>query len=136
MNKLYGSGANGNVLVCILEPGNVHKMIAERQPVEIDLNEGPWKGGLPAKVRVVVAYSESPIRDAKEFRELVGDPALVEDKRSPVMESKYPHCPQCFSKIEQLGIWRSEQAPVWIVFCAHCGRTLGVHEPIESLRKK
>ena len=55
--------------------------------------------------------------------------------RSPVAQSKRPHCPQCMSRIEELGVWRSEQAPVWLVFCTNCGCTLGTIPPIAGLEK-
>jgi Zn ribbon nucleic-acid-binding protein len=136
MNKLYGDTATGKVLVCVIDAANVHRMIAENRPLEIDLNEGPWEKGLPAKLKVQIAYSETPIKDAEEFAKLLHDPHKVEDRRSPVAQSKRPHCPQCFTRIEELGVWRSEQAPVWLVFCSTCGYTFGPIPPIAGLQAK
>jgi hypothetical protein len=139
MNKLYLSNNEGAVLALILEPGNIHKLVTERKPIQIKLHEGPWRGGIPPKVTLEVFFSETPIADAHEMRRLLAEndaATKVEDQRTPVMEATRPHCPQCRSTIEQLGVWRSEQSPVWLVFCAMCGCTLGVSEPIESLRKK
>jgi ribosomal protein L37AE/L43A len=39
-------------------------------------------------------------------------------------KSQRPHCPECRSSIEQLGVWRSE-SPLWLAFCSICGCTLG-----------
>lgn len=134
MNKLFGEGPGGHVLACILEPGNIHKL-KNNEPIEIDLNEGPWKRGLPAKVKVVIAYSETPVADAKHF--LQDFPGMsIDDRRTPVSESKRPHCPECRSTVEQLGVWRSPEAPLWLAFCATCGCIFGPCKPIEELRKK
>jgi hypothetical protein len=40
------------------------------------------------------------------------------------------------SVIEELGVWRSEQAPVWLVFCTNCGCTLGNTPPLAGLQGK
>jgi hypothetical protein len=136
MNKLYLSNNEGAVLALILEPGNIHKLTTERKPIEIKLHEGPWKQGIPPKVTLTVFFSETPIADAREIRKLLPDAVKVEDERTPVMQSKKPHCPECRSIIEQLGVWRSEESPIWLTFCAMCGCVLGATEPIDSLRKK
>ena len=133
MNKLFGYGADGNVLVCILEPGNLHRL-QKNEPIEIDLNDGPWRRGLPAKVKVVIAFSETPIADAKKFLQDFPDMA-IDDQRTPVTESKRPHCPECRSTVEQLGVWRSDQAPLWLAFCATCGCIFGPTKPVEELRR-
>ena len=134
MNKLWGQGTKGAVLACILEPGNIHKL-QQKHPIEIDLNDGPWRDGLPPKVQVIIAYSETPVADAKEFSKL--HPGMqVEDRRTAVIEKKVPHCPECKSTIEQLGVWRSDEAPLWLAFCAMCGCVFGVSRPIEGLERK
>jgi len=135
MNKLYADGKHGKMVICVLEPGNIHKLIDERKPIHIDLNEGPYEKGLPAKLSVEIFFSETPVADAKQFAEMVSPEGRVEDRRTAVSMSKRPHCPQCFSIIEQLGVWRSDQSPVWIVFCVGCGRTLGTTPPIAGLEK-
>jgi hypothetical protein len=137
MNKLYLSTNEGAVLALILEPGNIHKLTTERAPIEIKLHEGPWKNGIPPKVTLNVFYSETPIADAKEIRKLLakdGGEVKFEDTRTPVMETKRPHCPNCHSTIEQLGVWRGD-APVWLVFCVMCGSTLGAIPPVAGLEK-
>ena len=133
MNKLYGEGPKGKVLVCILEPGNLQKL-KQNQPIEINLNDGPWKNGLPPKIEVVIAYSETPVADMRKF---VRDfPAMaVDDRRTVVSESKRPHCPECKSTVEQLGVWRSDESPLWLAFCATCGCIFGVSRPIEGLER-
>lgn len=134
MNRLWGEGAKGAVLACILEPGNIQRL-KERKPIEINLNEGPWEGGLPPKVTLVIAYSETPIADQKSFEKWM-TPDKIEDRRTPVMESKRPHCPECKSTVEQLGCWRSDTSPIWLVFCAMCGCIFGATEPIPGLERK
>jgi hypothetical protein len=134
MNKLFGAGTEGNVLLCILEPGNIHKL-THGEPIDISLNEGPWWAGIPPKVKVVIAYSETPIRDQREIEKLIGSEKVI-DQRTPVSEKKRPHCPECKSTIEQLGVWRSDDSPLWLSFCYVCGCVLGVSKPIEGLEKK
>lgn len=133
MNKLYGDGPTGKVLALVLEPGNIHKMVDERLPIELSLNEGPWERGLPAKLSLVIMYSETPVADATEIRKLLE--VKVEDRRTPVTQTKRPHCPQCRSTIEQMGVWRSDESPVWLVFCTMCGCTLGVTPPVPGLER-
>lgn len=133
MNKLYGRGPKGSVLACVLEPGNIDRL-KKNEPIEIDLNDGPWKQGLPPKIRVIIAYSETPIADAKHFQEHYSiEPENVDDRRTPVSETKRPHCPECKSTVEQLGVWRSAEAPLWLAFCYVCGCIFGVSRPIEGL---
>lgn len=133
MNKFWGGGVDGNVVVCVLEPGNIHKL-TNGEPIDINLNDGPWKRGLPAKVHVVIGYSETPVTDAKTFRRL--NPTVpFEDQRTPVSEAKRPHCPECKSSIEQLGVWRSDESPLWLTFCPMCGCVFGVSRPIEGLER-
>lgn len=134
MNKLYGSGTKGSVLACILEPGNIHLLTKERKPIEIDLNDGPWKNGLPPKIQVILAYSETPKQDATYFGTTL-NPASVEDRRTPVSEKKRPHCAECKSTIEQLAVWRSEQSPLWLTFCSVCGCVFGVSQPVNIEEK-
>lgn len=124
MNKIYGDNKDGKLLICVLEPGNIHKLLNERKPLEIRLHEGPFERGLPAKLTVVIGYSETPIRDGQEFAASLVDGAHAIDQRTPVLKTKVPHCPECRSTIEQLGVWRSE-TPVWLVFCTCCGCVFG-----------
>ena len=134
MNKLYGGGPKGEVLVCILEPGNLQRL-KENKPIDIDLNDGPWKNHLQRKFHVVIAYSETPVADARKF---VRDfPEMrIEDRRTEVSESKRPHCPECKSTVEQLAVWRSDESPLWLAFCATCGCIFRVSRQIEGLEPK
>lgn len=134
MNKLYGQGPEGAVLALFLEPGNIHQL-KEGNPIEIDLTDGPWKTGLPPKIHVVIAYSETPINDAKHFAQL-GTDMKIDDRRTAVSKGKRPHCAECKSTIEQLGVWRSDEAPLWLSFCVVCGCVFGVTRPVEGLERK
>lgn len=137
MNKLWGSGSGGNVLACILEPGNIERL-KKHEPIEIDLNDAdsPYKGGLPAKLKIVIAYSETPVADSREFAKLVKDPAMAVDRRTAVSEKKLPHCPECKSTIEQLGVGREKESILWTVFCPQCGCVLAIVPPIEELKRR
>ena len=137
MNKLYGEGKNGKLLACILEPGNIHKLIEDRLPIEIDLNdpEGPWKNGLPAKLTVHIFYSETPLADAEHLMRELGAEKVI-DKRTPVMKTKRPHCRECHSTIEQLGVWKSDESPLWLTFCITCGAVFGVTPPVDVGKRK
>jgi hypothetical protein len=137
MNKLYGEDEHSKFLLCILEPGNIHRLTTERQPIEINLNDkdGPWAKGLPAKVTIHIAYSETPVSDASELRKLMPD-LKIKDRRAAVVAAKRPHCPECKSTVEELGVWRSEESPLWIVFCASCGAVFGTTPPVAGLEKK
>jgi hypothetical protein len=135
MNKLYGDGPNGKVMLCILEPGNINRLTKLNQPITIDLNAGPWKHGLPAKLQVVISYSDTPVADARQISKLIGIDN-VQDERAPITEKIQPHCYECKSTIEQLGVWRSDTSPLWITFCAVCGCVFGVSKPIEELKKE
>jgi len=138
MNRFYGEGKDGKVMLCVLEPGNL-KRITEHDPIEIDLNDpdGPWKNGLPAKLKVVMIYSETPIADAEAvMKELQLKPEHVSDRRTPVIKTKRPHCVSCNSVIEQIGVWMSKETPIWLAYCAQCGAIFGPLAPIEGLREK
>lgn len=136
MNKLLLDGPKGKLLLCVLEPGNV-KRLQQGEPIEFSLNAPElFPSGLPAKLSVGIAYSETPIADAKEIAKLVNPGGKFSDKRSAAIASSRPHCPECGSTIEQLGVWRSEQCPIWLVFCTQCGWTLASTPPIEGLEKK
>jgi hypothetical protein len=138
MNRLYGESKDGKVLVAILDPGNLHKLTSERAPIEIDLNDadGPWKDGLPAKLKIVIAYSETPIADGRELmQQLQIDESKIHDKRAAIIKTKRPHCRNCHSTIEELGVWMSKEAPIWLVFCPVCGETIGAVPPQLNMTK-
>jgi len=133
MNKLFGDGKGGKVVCCVLEPGNIKKLVENREPIVIDLNDGPYKGGLPAKLKVEIFYSETPIADAKSFAEMLKPDGFVEDRRMPVTLTKKPHCAECHSVIEQLMVWKQEGSP-WVVCCANCGAAFGCMPPMPGIK--
>jgi hypothetical protein len=134
VNKLWADGKNGKLIICVLEPGNIDLLMKAR-PIEINLNDGPYARGLPAKLSLVICYSETPIADAREFEKWLAPEGVKIDERTPVIKTKTPHCPECRSSIEQLGVWRSD-APVWLIFCVMCGCVLGSMPRSEALEKK
>jgi hypothetical protein len=127
MNRTYGDGKNGKFVMCILEPANLHKLVEERKPIEFSLNEatGPYERGLPAKLSVIIAYSETPIADSRELEKMLVPGGKVSDQRTPVSQAKRPHCPECHSTIEQLGVWRNE-SPMALAFYGVCGCVFGM----------
>jgi Zn ribbon nucleic-acid-binding protein len=122
MNQLVGRDDQGNpFLVLILEPANIHKMVNEAKPVDLRV-EALFPEGVPRKLRLVIAHSETPVRDAKELSKLT---AVTLDERIPVARTKVPHCPECHTTIEQLGVWRNE-SPMALAFCVGCGCVFGM----------
>jgi hypothetical protein len=120
MNQLVSRDENGNpVLLLILEPGNVAKL-KDGQPIDMRV-EDLFPDGVTKKLRLVIHYSETPIADAKTIAKHAN---VVLDLRTPVAKKIMPHCAECKSTIEQLGIWKSD-APVLIIFCPQCGCTIG-----------
>lgn len=133
MNKLYAESKDGKLLICVLEPGNIKKLVEENKPIEIDLNEGPFEKGLPAKLKVEIFYSETPLADAKEFAKLLKPGVKLDDRRTPVTLTKKPHCAECNSVIEQLMVWKNEGSP-WIVCCGVCGAAFGAMPPMANIK--
>lgn len=131
MNKIFTEDLDGKVLICVLEPGNIHKLVDERLPIRIALNEGPFEKGLPAKLTVLIHYSETPVADA---RELAQHSKSFEDQRAPKVKTTRPHCPECKSSVEQLGVWRND-SPVWLAFCVMCGCVFGSMPPVPGMEK-
>lgn len=133
MNKLIFDTDKGPILLCVLEPGNIHKL-KEDKPIEFSLNDPELFGnGLPAKLSIVIAYSETPIADAKEIAKLVKPVGKLSDRRTEKTEKSRPHCPECRSTIEQLGVMRND-SPVWLAFCTSCGCNLGTVAQSEALK--
>lgn len=135
MNRLFSDGPQGKLMLCVLEPGNIHRLLEDRAPIELDLNEPPFERGLPAKLKVILAYSETPIADQRAIEKHLAPGAFKMDLRTPRLETSRPHCPECRSTIEQLGVWRSNDSPVWIAFCSACGCVFGTMPPIAALQK-
>jgi hypothetical protein len=121
MNQIVGSKEDGSkFLALVLEPGNLHRLRLG-QPVVLRV-EDLFPEGTPKKLELALFFSETPISDA---RELAGMADVVLDERTPVTKTKRPHCPECKSTIEQLGMLRSD-SPVDVIYCPTCGCTLGV----------
>ncbi len=133
MNKLWADGKDGKLMICVLEPGNIDRLM-KAQPIQIALNDGPYKQGLPAKLSLVIVYSETPVADSQQFEKWLAPEGVKIDQRTPVINTKVPHCPECHTTIEQMGVWRSN-APVWLAFCMGCGCVLGSTPPVKELEK-
>jgi hypothetical protein len=122
MNQLVGKDEHGNsILVLLLEPGNIHKMTKLGMPVDVRI-EDFFPEGIPRKLRLTVAFSETPIADSKQLAELA---EVALDERSQASVKVRPHCPECRSTIEQLAVWRNE-SPMALTFCATCGCVFGM----------
>jgi len=132
MNKLLLDTPGGPVLLCVLEPGNLYKL-QQKSPIEFSLNE-LYPRGLPAKLSLAICYSETPIADQKAFEKLLAPGGEYVDTRSPALKKVRPHCPECRSTIEQLGVFRNE-SPVWLVFCSACGSVLGAIPPVGEWKR-
>jgi len=77
-----------------------------------------YPDGIPRKLEVMIFWSETPVHDAKEFSKMAQ--MSFRRKRAPVNKQRRPHCQECKSTIEQLGVWRNE-SPMAIAFCPDCG---------------
>ena len=110
----------GNVFVLVMGPGNLNLM-REGHPVSKRIEEF-YPDGIPRKLEVLIFYSETPVHDAKEFSKMA---QMSFDERAPANKQRRPHCQECKSTIEQLGIWRNE-SPMAIAFCPECGCVFGM----------
>jgi hypothetical protein len=133
MNKIVGDGKNGKFLLCILEPGNLERL-KEGKPIEFNTRD-LFPRGLPAQMSIAIAFSETPVADAREIAKMVEPGGIHEDTRAATAAKKLPHCPECKSTVEQLGIY-SNESPVWLIFCPQCGSTLGTTPPNEKLMEQ
>lgn len=123
MNQIVGRKQDGTHFVAlVLEPGNLH-LLQKGRPVELHLDDF-FPEGLPKRLDLEIFYSETPVADARELKKLA---EVALDERSAISGTKRPHCPECRSTIEQLGVWKSD-APLAVVFCATCGCVLGLAE--------
>lgn len=122
MNQLVGEKENGSkFLGLILEPGNLHRL-QQGEPITLRV-EDMFPNGVPRRLELAIFYSETPVGDARELTKMA---EVTLDERTPAAKKMVPHCPQCRSTIEQLGVWKSEGVPIWTIFCAQCGCVLGV----------
>lgn len=119
MNQIAGKRADGTpFLMLVLEPGNLERL-QQGRPV-FKRVEDFFPDGIPRRLELVIGFSETPIADARGLR----DQAQVAlDERTPESKKKRPHCPECKSTIEQLGVMQNE-SPIVLVFCPNCGCVL------------
>jgi Zn ribbon nucleic-acid-binding protein len=132
MNQLVGQDHDGSPgLILILEPSNIHKLF-DNEPIDLRV-ESMFPDGIPRKLRLVIAHSETPVADAKKLAEM-SDVSL--DERTYRIKTKVPHCPECHTTIEQLGVWRNESAMA-LTFCVGCGCVFGMvpSEVVRQLKK-
>lgn len=118
LTKSDGSRA----LSLVLEPGNLHRL-QQGDPIKLCVHE-LFPDGIPRKLDLLISFSETPIADA---RELAKHAEVAFDDRSRV--TKKPHCPECRSTIEQLGVWKNE-SPVALTFCPSCGCVFGALDSV------
>lgn len=119
MNQFTGRAADGKQFVEFrLEPGNIERL-KQGEPIAKRI-EDLFPDGIPRRLQLIITYSETPVADARELKDMA---EVVLDERSQVQ--KRPHCPECKSTIEQLGVWRNE-SPMAISYCAVCGCVFGM----------
>jgi len=120
MNQIVGKRADGTPFVAlVLEPGNLHRLKRD-QPISLRM-EDLFINGIPQRLELIIGYSETPVSDARELRK---NTEVALDERTAVSQTKRPHCPECESVIEQLGLMRND-SPVALVYCPNCGCVLG-----------
>lgn len=122
MNQLMLKDKDGiDVLLLVLEPGNIYKLIDENKPIELRVEDN-YPEGIPRKLKLGIFFSPTPVADARKFSQMT---KITLDERTPQNEKRRPHCGECRSTIEQLGIWRNE-SPLAITFCPMCGCVFGM----------
>ena len=121
MNKLVGINQKTHrpFLALVLEPGNLKRLTAG-EPIQVNVDE-LFREGIPASLDVEILYSDTPVADAREFAKMAAE---TSDERTPANKTKRPHCQQCHSTIEQMGVMRND-SPIALVFCPACGCVLG-----------
>src|ERR1039457_1767158 len=119
MNQIVGINDDGMTFLALeLEPGNIHRL-RQGDPILLHVQD-LFPDGIPKRLELVVSFSETPIASA---RKMSGQAEVVIDERSRV--TKQPHCPECKSTVEQIGVWRNE-SPMALTFCATCGCIFGM----------
>jgi len=122
VNQLAGRKDDGSrFMMLVLEPGNL-KRLREGKPIMVRLEDMFMDLPQGFRCEIVIAFSETPIADAKEFAKKAD---VVLDERTPKAQAKRPKCGACDSTIEQMGMWKSDGAP-GVCFCPNCGVVLGV----------
>jgi hypothetical protein len=128
MNQLTGTKPDGGSFVAlVLEPGNIARL-RNGNPVLVRI-ESLFPDGIPKRLEVTIHYSDTPVADA---RRLSGMADVFLDERQA--GSKKPHCPECRSTVEQLGVWRND-TPLALIFCSVCGCILGTADSKDFPRR-
>ena len=120
MNQFVGKRSGRHFLELRLEPGNLERLKAG-DPI-LKRIEDMFPDGIPERLDLYISFSETPIADA---RELEKHAEVTLDERSHVSQMKRPHCPECYSTVEQLAALKNPHAPT-VYCCATCGCVLGV----------
>jgi hypothetical protein len=131
MNIATGNKEDGTpFLILTLGPANMHRM-KEGDPALLRVHEF-FPEGIPRRLEVLLAFSETPIKQAQQLAEMA---EMVFDERG-IGGPKRPHCPECRSTIEQLGVQRNE-SPVAVVYCSVCGCLFGTvaSDAVKALAK-
>jgi hypothetical protein len=126
MNQIVGTNKDGTPFLALeLEPGNLHRL-RKGDPILLRI-EDSFPDGIPKRLELLISFSETPQASARKLAE---KSEVTIDERSSV--TKQPHCPECRSTIEQIGVWRNE-SPIALTFCAICGCVFGM-VPNEMVR--
>ena len=121
MNQLVGKKEDGTpFLALVLEPGNLQRL-QQNQPIVMRIHD-LFPDGLPKRLELMIDFSETPVADAKQFAKQA---QVTLDERTAISKSKRPHCPECHTTVEQLGVWRNE-SPMALTFCTGCGCVFGM----------
>lgn len=122
MNKFVARGKDGRpIFGMVLEPGNLEKL-KQGSPI-LEHIDSWFPNGIPRKLDLLIMHSETPIADGRKIAEM-SDVTL--DERTPRQKTIRPHCPECKSTVEQLGLSKGDESPVATIFCAQCGCALGI----------
>lgn len=120
MNCIVGEDQDKKkFLALVLEPGNIHRL-QTGLPIRVSV-EGMFPDGIPKRLDLMIAYSATPVADARSLTDMA---EVTLDERTPIAKDKRPHCPECRSTVEQVGVLKGD--PISMLFCPSCGCTLGL----------
>jgi Zn ribbon nucleic-acid-binding protein len=116
-------------LALTLEPGNIARLTAApSEPIRLRVQD-MFPDGMPPKLELLIGYTEQPVAAFNAAR----DRAEVSIDERSLSAPTRPHCPECKSTVEQLGIWKNE-SPIALVMCAVCGCVVGTL-PADAVEK-
>jgi len=121
VTKLIAFKPNGQACLALeLDPANIH-CLKQDKPILLHLDK-LFPLGIPAQLEILIAYTETPVASAASAKPIAD---VMVDERQVAGQAAHPHCPECRSTIESVGVLRNQTA-LAIAFCPACGCFLGL----------